>query len=314
MADTRMSAWFAPPRTCGYTFLLRSKHGAELWWSGGETAERAERLASDASGGLEWPSALRTGVPDARVSRKLSLQEGGLYWLDVQCVGGGGCALGVRVHGSLVAHPLAASLRQFALPGAPTVRTTTHPTATVESQTVTLRKEPTQREVRRVELYNVDYAYGAEFKLAIPSMRHAHGQEPWDHSAPWVEVVPFDEPFVDAFSYEWDHEDDTDDARPCYNKTRPCVALMERQPQKHLSGTFSVHDSAATFRSKLQPLLDAQEGVRCKRLRPLASHMVRAPSEPSQSHAPSRARTASRMWPTSTPSKSPPSRVLLCSR
>ena len=291
-ADTRLSAWFVPPITSSYSLVLRSKHGAELWWSGDDATERLERLAVDVDGGFEWPDT-RASTPDARISRKLDLGAGNKYWLDVVCLGSGGCSLGVRVHGSLVSSPIVDSLRRsmnYSIPGVSIAGMgATHPKTLSETQTVTIRRDPSQREVRRIELSNPFYAYGARFKLASPGFVHGvlnetNYHEPFDRAAVLVDPVRTEIP-------RGTRGRDYNDSCGCLSGAKAtasaplcgegdgdgeCAPLMVRKPRKTITSTIFVHDSAATLRNKLQPLLDAQPGVRCWRLHRRSDYMVRA--------------------------------------
>ena len=108
------------------------------------------------------------------------------------CSGSGGCSLGVRVHGSLLAHPLVLPLRQFAIPGGSLEgMSNTHPKATFESQTVTLGQPPS-REVRRVYLHNPYRTPGAKFKLAAPGLDAFYGSVTSSYARVGMDCDPYD--------------------------------------------------------------------------------------------------------------------------
>ena len=257
---------------------------------------------------------MRAGEPDSRVSAKRSMIAGRKYWLEVLCVGSGGCAVGARVHGSRLVHPVARRLvevsqtwarQPWLRPYATHNSTSSSPLASsrparqeaaIESQRVEIRKAP-QREVRRVTLSTLD-ALGATFKLTYDAntvgdtvnqvLEYQDGiggpfgrctcpdgqiyfvgsyqaASPSDREACQALACHFGTP-----STLCDHLTATSDPSwiPDPSLGYPFDKLKGNGRRvdcgrRWLSDTLHVQDSAAEFRRKLQPLIDAQDGVQC---------------------------------------------------
>ena len=111
-----LEGYFEPPLSCEYSFMIHQHSHAELYWSSDDRPEALERLAKVILRKNHWPTYPEDRF-DGAISRRVSLVAGRRYWLRLSCAGVGyyerkftkvgRCALGARMHSSVVPAPLA---------------------------------------------------------------------------------------------------------------------------------------------------------------------------------------------------------------
>ena len=98
-AGSRLSGWFVPPVSSGYSFFIRADDEAELWWSSDATAAQSVQLANVSIGGSAagWPRWPRDG--NTAISQVVELEGNRMYWLELLCGPNALlCGVGVRAH------------------------------------------------------------------------------------------------------------------------------------------------------------------------------------------------------------------------